>query len=325
MRINEFYILSKDRIFNNLKNFSIWFFLLGIVIITGFLSTAFFRQSNIVYILQETVIVGVVGIGMTYVIISGCFDLSAGAILGLCTVISLTLKPGDTWSTILAIVIPICAGAAFGLVNGVLVGYLKMNAFITTLGMQYLILGITLFYTHGNHVAYNESSEFFYAIGNKSLGGIPISVIILIALVTIAQLILSYTNFGQYLKMVGENSKAATLSGINVSWTRCLGYVFLGVCAAISGIILASWVRNLDPASGLGYEFQAITVAILGGTSLFGGKGNIFNTFAGALIFVMIVNAMLLIDISYNFQLMIRGIILIAGVTVGVIYAKKDK
>ena len=198
-----------------------------------------------------------------------------------------------------------------------------MNAFITTLGMQYLILGITLLFTGGTHVYVYNSSPFFYSIGNGSILNIPISVVILIVLVVIAQLILSYTNFGQYVHVVGENQKAATLSGINSEKVKCLSYVILGICASIAGIILASWIRMLDPGQGIGYEFTAITATILGGANLAGGKGNIFNTFAGALLIIIIVNAMLLINISYNYQLMVRGIIMIMGVMLGLIYEKK--
>ncbi len=325
MKVQEFIIKVKETISKNFINFSIWYFLIGIVVLSSLISNAFLNQSNLINILRETVIVGVVGVGMTYIIVSGCFDLSAGAILGLSAVISLTVNPIDTKSTLLAIFLPIIIGAIFGLMNGILVGYLKMNAFITTLGMQYLILGITLLFTGGRHISVYECSDFFYKIGNGFVFGIPISVVILLILVTIAQFVLSFTNLGKYIQVVGENSKAATLSGINVSRVRCNAYIILGICASIGGIILASWIRMLDPQQGIGYEFSAITATILGGASLSGGKGNVFNTFAGATLIILIVNSMMLVNISYNYQQMIRGIIMIAGVAVGIIYGKKEK
>lgn len=309
-----------SRVFSNvLSNYSIWFFLIAIIIFTRIFAPGFLSRSNVMNMLREAVIVGILAIGMTFTIVSGCFDLSAGAIMGFCAVLSMSLSGTSFSSVLLSIVVPVLVGMLFGLVDGFVIGHLKMNSFITTLGMQYLILGITLLFTGGNYLFLEESAPFYHSIGNGMFGIIPVPVILMFVLAFLGQWTLSRTNFGQYVKAAGANESAATLSGIKVEKTRLLTYVLLGVCAAISGIVLSSWLRQMDPSTGIGYEFEAITAAVLGGTSLAGGRGNVINSIAGTLIMVMIVNAMILLNISYNYQLVVRGIILVAAVTLEVV------
>ena len=242
--------------------------------------------------LREAVIVGILAIGMTFTIV---VDVSTFLRRNHGVAVLMTLI-GNTISSTLSAGAPLIAGAAFGYVDGLLVGHLKMNGFITTLGMQYLILGITLLFTKGNYLFIRQSTPFFHQIGNGTIGAVPVPVLLMLGLAGVAQWVLSRTNFGQYAKASGANERAATLSGINVERVRT-SYVLLGICAAISGIVLASWLREMDPSTGVGYEFEAITAAVLGGTRL-GGSGNILNSIAGTLIMVMIVNAMILLNIS---------------------------
>jgi ribose transport system permease protein len=199
-----------------------------------------------------------------------------------------------------------------------------MNAFITTLGIQYVIYGITLLYTGGNHVYLRATSGFFYNLGNGYLGFVPVSVAGLLVLLILAQWTLSRTNFGQYVKMSGANENAARLSGIKVEKIRVVCFTILGICAGLGGIILASWIRRLEPGFGLRYSFEGITAVVLGGTSLLGGRGNIVNSFVGALIMIMIVNVMILLNISYNYQLVMKGLILIVAVTIEVLARRRN-
>ena len=318
----------KQNISGFFLNYSIWALLAAIVIITTVFAPGFLSKANLISMLNEAVVVGIIAVGMTYVIISDCFDLSSGAIMGICCVIAMRIGPHDFGSTALSLLVPIVLGALIGAVDGFIVGYLDLNGFIATLGMQYVVLGATLIYTQGTYTTlaqYTTNYDNLYCrLGTASVGGIPLQVLIMIVLAVIAQLVLSYTNFGQYIRVSGENKQAATLSGVKVESVRLRCYVILGVCAAIAGLVLGSWVRQFEPQTGIGYEFEAITAVVLGGTSLAGGKGNIFNSIAGALIMVMIVNAMIMLDFSYNYQLMIRGLVLIIAVTVQVYTRRKD-
>lgn len=247
--------------------------------------------------------------------------------MGLCCVVAMRLGPADASSTFIAMVVPVLLGVGIGLVDGFLVGRLDLNGFIATLGMQYAVLGATLIYTNGSYTmlsTYTQNFDNLYCkLGTVIIGGVPLQVYIMFAVAIAAQFVLSRTNFGQNTKMSGANPQAATLSGIKVENTRCACYAILGGCAALAGIILGSWVRQFEPQTGIGYEFEAITAVVLGGTSLSGGRGNIFNSLIGAVIMVMIVNAMILLDISYNYQLMVRGLVLIVAVTLQVYMRRK--
>ncbi len=271
--------MQKARLKELFMEYSVWIFLIVIVVLVGIVSPQFLNYTNVMSMLKEAVVVGILAIGMTFVIICGGFDLSSGAILGFCAVLCMTIGPGTVGNTFLAIVAPMGVGVLFGFLDGILVGYLRMSAFITTLGMQYVFLGITLLFTSGNYVYVKAYTDFFYKIGNGYIGIIPVGVILMIILAGAAQWVLSGTNFGQNIKVSGANEKAATLSGIRVEWNRCISYVILGMCASLSGIVLASWVRQMEPKTGVSYSFEAITAVVLGGTSLSGGRGNIFNGF----------------------------------------------
>lgn len=303
--------------------YNVWLFLMLIIILVGVVSPQFLNRTNVMNMLREAVVIGILGIGMTFVIICGCFDLSSGAIMGFCAVVCMTIGPSTSKNTFLAIAVPMGIGLLFGMLDGILMGYLKMSAFITTLGMQYVFLGITLLFTEGSYVYVKKYTSFFYEIGNGYLGEIPIAVVLMIVLAGAAQFVLSKTTVGQNMKASGANENAAALSGIRVERNRCISYMVLGLCAAVAGIVLASWVRQMEPRTGVNYAFEAITAVVLGGTSLQGGRGNVFNSIAGTLVMVMIVNAMILLNISYNYQLMVRGIILIAAVTLDVMMRRR--
>lgn len=319
---------GKELFTDLLADSSIWLFFAAIVILTTIFAPSFVSSANVISMLREAVVVGVLAIGMTFVIISGCFDLSAGAIMGICCVMAMRLGPSDAKSTFIAMAAPILLGIGIGLIDGFLVGILDLNGFIATLGMQYAVLGATLIYTKGSYTmltTFTSSFDNLYCkIGTVVIGSVPLQVYIMAGFAVTAQFVLSRTNLGQNIKVSGANAQAAALSGVNVQKTRCICYAILGGCSACAGLILGSWVRQFEPQTGIGYEFEAITAVVLGGTSLAGGKGNVFNSVAGALIMVMIVNAMILLDISYNYQLMVRGLVLIAAVTIQVYTGRKN-
>ncbi len=323
--MNSRLTLPQTQVTKHFSSFGIWFILLLIVVVMGMASDVFLSPSNIINILRQTAIVGILAVGMTFVIIGANIDLSVGATIAFSAVIAISLQPVGLSSAVAAILIPLAAGMAVGAVNGILVGYFKLNTFIATLGMQFVVLGGTLLFTGGQHVWVFDSYPVFEKIGNGFLGPIPISVILLISIVVLGQFLLSFTNFGQYLKMSGENPEAARLSGICVEKVIFLSFLLVGLCAGLGGVVLASWVKNMDPGTGIGYEFEAITAVVLGGTSLLGGQGNATNTFAGALILVIIGNAMTLLNISYHYQLMVRGIIIIAAVSLEIASRRKSK
>lgn len=297
-----------------LQKYSIWVVLMLLVLGMGLLSDVFLTWGNIFNVLRQASIIGIVAVGMTFVIIGGGFDLSVGAVLAFSAIISIQMQPVTPGRTALAVLLPLLVGVATGTVNGFLVGFLRVNPFITTLGMQFVVLGITLLYTNGQHVWVWNPDPVYAAIGGGFLGPVPIPVLIFAGVVALGHLVLSYTNFGQYLMATGANEGAAVLSGIRTLWIKVASFIIVGTTAALGGVVLGSRVKNLDPTAGIGYEFEIITAVVLGGTSLLGGKGSVLNTVAGVLILILIANAMTLLNISHHYQLVIRGLILVGSV-----------
>lgn len=298
---------------------TVWLVLLILVTALSLLSDVFLTPYNILNILRQVSIVGAVSVGMTFVLIGGAFDLSVGTILAFCAIVAINLQPVDTPRSLAAIVIPLLLGSIVGVVNGIFVGWVRGNPFIVTLGMQYVVLGITLFYTGGQHVWVWEPAPVFAFIGSGYLFGIPMPVIVLAGLVVVAHMLLEYTTFGRHIFAVGNNETAARLAGVPTARIRCLTFVLSGLSAAVGGLILGSRVKNLDPTAGIGYEFDAITAVVLGGTSLLGGRGSVMRTVAGVLLLGVLTNGMILLNLAYQYQLLVRGVILVVAVSLDVL------
>jgi ribose transport system permease protein len=302
--------------FRNLSGQTIWMVFAVLVITITLMEPKFISSSNILNVLRQVSIVGLISLGMTVVLIGGNFDLSTGAILTLAAVVSVNIGPENGPLTALAIIIPLLLGVIVGLLNGLLVGLLKANSIIVTVGTQFMVAGATLIYTGGQHVWVWSPTQFYEAISGGYLMGIPNPIFIFLTLTIITQIILKRTSFGRYVYALGNNDDASRLMGIKTNLIRMSTYVFSGFTAAAAGILLASRVKNLDPTIGLGYEFQALTAVVLGGTKTSGGEGRIYNTLAGVLTLGIISNSMTLLNISYNLQLLIRGLILLTAVAI---------
>ncbi len=305
-----------------LKNI-IWTVLIITTIVFSFFSPVFLTLSNIMGILRQAALVGILAVGMTFAVIGGSFDLSVGMTLGLATVIVIKANPDNAASACLAIGIALLAGLIVGMVNGILVGKFQINSMMTTIGMKYIVWGIILIYTRAQHIWAPNMYAPLKAIGTGNLGFIPISVIVFALTAFSGQFILSKTKFGRYLYATGGNKTAAFLSGINVTRVKLTSYVISGLAAAITGIVIAARVGDVDPSFGNGREFDALTAVVLGGTSLMGGKGSVVGTIAGVLLLGVITNAMTILGFSINYQLMTKAIILIIAVAADVIFGKR--
>jgi ribose/xylose/arabinose/galactoside ABC-type transport system permease subunit len=295
---------------------TVWLALLALVIIMSLISDTFLTSANILNVMRQVTIVGLVSLGMTVVLIGSNFDLSTGATVTLAAVVSVNLQPTTPGRTVLAIVIPLGLGLLVGVLNGSIIGMLRANSIIVTVGTQFFILGATLIYIGGQHVWVWEPTPFYENISGGHFLGIPNPVYIYLVLVGVTHFLLTRTAFGRYVMAIGNNDEAARLSGIQTNLSRMLTFVFAGLTAAVAGIVLASRVKNLDPTAGIGYEFIALTAVVLGGTKLTGGRGNVLNTLAGVLILGVISNSMTLLNLSFNMQLLVRGVILLAAVAV---------
>ena len=247
--------------------------------------------------------------------------MSIGSMLALTSVvIGETLKRSDSmWA---AILLSILVCAFFGLVNGVLISRFNLFPFVVTLATQLVIRGVGYIISDGRTVTLTNKS--FRRIGlGKFAGVVPNSIIILIGVAVVAYILLHWTKFGRYIYAVGGNINAATASGVKVFWTRTMSFVWMGVCAAIAGVILTSRINASQPNIGLGYETDAIAACVIGGTSFAGGVATIPGTLIGVAIMGVIYNGMNLLRISSYYQTVTKGLLVLGAVLLDIYINKK--
>lgn len=292
----------------------IWPVLAVLVIGASLLSGPFLSPANIAAVLQQGVITGIVALGMTIVLIGGQFDLSTGATVMMAAVLALLLNPADGTSTLLAILLPVALGGVIGLVNGLAVYRAGANSIVATIGMQFLVIGAVLALVSGQHVRADNMSEMFVSLSRARLLGIPYSVYIFLGLVVALSVLMSSTVFGRHVYALGGDIEAARRAGVKVVRTGIATYVISGMLAALAGVLIASLVGNLDPTAIRGYEFPALTAAVLGGTSLTGGVGRPADTAAAIWVIAVITNVMTILNYQYPVQLLVQGVVLTAAV-----------
>lgn len=273
-----------------------------------FLTNENFRKiDNYLSILREASFVGVAAIGMTLCIISGAFDLSIGRMLTLLSLITLSIA--GRFGLIGTIIIILGLGAIFGAINGLLVAKLRLPAFIATLAMFYVYQAFSYIYSNGNPIQFQE--KWFTNIGNGSFGGIPIPFIIFVVLAVIGTIILRRTPLGRYILAIGNSEKACHISGINVAKTKVIIFSLVGLFTAAAAILISSRLWSANAGMKANYEFDVIAAVVLGGTSLAGGKGSIFNTFISSIFFATLYTAMNMFQVESFMQLAVKGAVLL--------------
>lgn len=319
--MSKYTMLKKFKKINN--DASILLIMVIMFIILSISTPLFLTTGNIINLLLQATIVGIVAIGSTYVIISGNFDLSVGAIISLTSCISIELF--IQFGLFYAIILTLLIGAVFGFMNGFIVARGKIDSFIATLAMAMVIRSIILIYTDGypryiregaTDGALDFGNEFLYLGGGRLWGYLPVAFLILIVAVIVFHIILTKTRFGRYIYAVGCNSEAARVSGVDVPRIQTLAFVIGGITAALAGIVFAARIGTALPNMGDGYELRAIAAVVIGGTSLSGGRGGVINTLIGTLIFTIMANGLNLLNVSAFYQNMATGIIILIAVLV---------
>ncbi|MFH0068793.1 ABC transporter permease [Peribacillus sp. NPDC056705] len=293
---------------NTLKKYNLFFIFLGFILIGSILSNQFLSVQNLLNLLQQSSFVGIVSIGMTFVILVAGIDLSVGAVLALAGML-VSILLGTGMNPILAIVITLIAGAFLGFVNGFVSTKFKVPAFIATLAMMVSARGLALLSTNGEPIY--DLPEGFIALGGNVFGKIPFTAVVWIALTIVALVILKYTTFGRKIYAVGGNEESSRLSGIPVEKYVTWCFVIAGLLAAVAGILMSAWLTVGQPTAGTGLELDVIAAVVIGGTSLMGGKGSIGGTFIGVLIMSMIVNIFNLLGLSSYYQSIFMGLIIV--------------
>jgi ribose transport system permease protein len=270
-------------------------------------------KDNIFTILQQASAIGVVAVGMTFVIIGGGIDLSVGAIVALAGVWATTLAT-QSYGAAGMIFCALAVGLAVGLVNGVLISYGKLVPFIATLAMMVAARGLAA-QISGKQTQVSNNMTINNIATNRPLG-IPLLVWILAVVVAVGWVVLNRTTFGRRTVAIGGNPEAARLAGINVKWQTLLLYALSGLCCGIGAIMLTSQGTSAQAAMANLYELDAIAAAIIGGTLLSGGRGTIVGTLFGVLVFATITNLFAINNLSTEVQNMVKGGIIVAAVLI---------
>lgn len=288
----------------------ILFIFLFLCILLSIITPGFLSWANILNVLRQSSIIGIMAIGTTFVIIGGGFDISVGSILALTAAMCVGLQYHMHWS--LAVLLVLVIGALIGFLNGFLAAKIYIPAIIATLGTMTIVRGLAYLYT-GGYPLYVEAPDFAY-IGTGYLGPIPFPVILLIIMVSIWQFVLVRTKFGRYACALGGNKEAARLSGVKVDTYHILTFVVGGLMASLAGIVYASRLLSVTPLAGQGYELDAIASTVIGGTSVSGGEGSVVRTLIGVLLLTIIANVFNLLGIHIYVQYVVKGAIILSAV-----------
>ncbi|GGG83273.1 sugar ABC transporter permease [Salipiger pallidus] len=305
-----------------------FFALVAIIIVFSILSPVYFSVGNFLIMSSHVAIFGLLAIGMLLVILNGGIDLSVGSTLGLSGVIAGYLMQGveipsagiilypPVWAVV---VLTICLGAFVGAINGVLIAFFKVPAFVATLGMLYVARGVALLMTNG--LTYNNlggsdalGNTGFDWLGFNRIGGVPIGVIVLAIVALVIGLVLARTAFGRWLYASGGNERAAELSGVPTRSVKISVYVLSGICAAIAGLVLSSQLTSAGPTAGTTYELTAIAAVVIGGAALTGGRGNVRGTMLGAFVIGFLSDGLVIIGVSAYWQTVFTGAVIVLAV-----------
>lgn len=289
--------------------------LIVLALITTVMNPSFLDPNNLLNLLRQVSINGLIAFGMTFVILTGGIDLSVGAILALTSALSAMMITSGV-PTLIAMLIGIIFGGLLGGLNGLIITKGGAAPFIASLATMTIFRGATYVFTNGNPITSKamNNSFIFQFIGRGYFFGIPVPVIIMLISFFILYILLHKMTFGRKTYALGGNEKAAFVSGIKVNITKTWIYVISGIMSSAAGMILISRLSSAQPDAGTGFEMDAIAAVVLGGTSLVGGRGRIFGTLIGALIIGTLNNGMNLIGISSFYQQIVKGIVIIIAV-----------
>lgn len=308
-----------DKISDIFRKYSIFVILVCMVIISSFLNRNFFTMLNLTNIMRQISVTTILAFGETMLIIAGLIDLSSGAVLALAGVIAITVYKA-TGSLLLAFCTGILIGVVCNIISGLCVSVYRMPPFIATLALTTVARGGALLFTKGQNI---------YQIGNFTVFGqgfllfFPIPVIFMILMLGITWYILNNTRFGRSLYAIGGNAEAANASGIKVPGIKFACFVINGFLVGLAGVLFMARVNAGLPNAASGYEFEAMTAAIIGGTSFSGGIGTAAGTLAGAFIVGFLNNIMNLLGVNSYLQQIIKGVIIALAVIMDTI--AKDK
>ncbi|ESX05705.1 sugar ABC transporter permease [Mesorhizobium sp. LSJC268A00] len=304
--------------------------LIAVLIFFSIAAPNFLSTANLILMSKHVALNAFLAMGMTFVIITGGIDLSVGSIVGLCGMVAgylvlngIDLQFGYTiyFNVVDIALITLAVGILIGAVNGLLITRLNVAPFIATLGVLYVARGLALLSSDGrtfpNLVGKPElGTTGFGFLGAGRLLGLPVAIWILIVVALAAAYLAKYTPLGRHIFAVGGNERASRISGVRVNMVKMFVYMFSGFCAAIVGLIISSELMASHPATGESFELNAIAAAVLGGTSMSGGRGTIGGTIVGAFVIGILSDGLVMMGVSSFWQMVIKGLVIIVAVVV---------
>jgi ribose/xylose/arabinose/galactoside ABC-type transport system permease subunit len=284
-----------------------------LLVIGSILSPYFLSVQNIFNVLRGASMVGVVSVGMTFVILNRGIDLSVGSLVGVASVLMAGFMPYGFvgWA-----ILPVVAAMLLGVANGLLITVARLQPFIATLGMMIFARGLVYTYSDGSPIVAQGVPSAVKTLGSGYLGVVPVPVVVFLVCAVIGHVVLRRTIFGREVYAVGANEEAARLSGIRTRFNQINVYAVSGLLSGISGVLLTARLGVGDPNSGNMYELDAIAACLIGGTSFDGGVGTVRGTVIGVLILTFLSNILNLLGISPYPQMLLKGLIIIAAVVV---------
>ncbi|NSX88434.1 ribose ABC transporter permease [Agrobacterium tumefaciens] len=289
--------------------------LIVVSILMGLASDNFFSLNNIMNVLRQVSVVGILAVGMTFVILTGGIDLSVGAVMALVGTLSAGLMVNSGLPASVALPAGLFIGLGIGIFNGALVAWGKMPAIIVTLATMGMARGLGLIYSGGYPVSGIPSWISWFGVGR--IGVVPVPVVIMVVIYAVAWVLLQRTAFGRHVYALGGNELAARLSGVKTQRVKLAVYGISGVTAALAALILTGRLMSGQPNAGVGFELDAIAAVVLGGTAIAGGRGLILGTLIGAVLLGILNNGLNLMGINPYLQDVIKGGIILLAIYIG--------
>lgn len=313
---------TNERMRNVLSKYGIYFIFLMFFVILSLANHAFFTVPNLLNISKQAATVSVIAIGQTFCLIVGGMDLSSGSVMAFAGVCSAMFGLADQTNLPLAFAVAIGVGMLCGFTNGLIISKGAVPAFIATLGMQQAARGLALLVTNATPV-FGLSKQYIF-LGSGKLGGVPVLVIVMLAVLIIAAVVLNGTKFGRHVYAVGGNELAAHVSGIQVDGIKLIVYTISGALSGLGGLLLAGRIQSGTPTMGAGIELDAIAGAVIGGISTSGGIGKVYGAVVGSILLSMINNGLDLLNVSAYYQQIVKGVIIVLAVFMDVRAKRKE-
>ncbi|WP_018184506.1 ABC transporter permease [Kaistia granuli] len=311
-------------LFGALARFAPLIFLIALMIIFAVLEPRFMSSINLFNVMRQVSITGLLAIGMTFVILTAGIDLSIGSLLAFAGLVAAAVAKGGMqdrftvgegvigygWQ--LAALAAIAVGVCGGMLQGLAITRLKVPPFVVTLGGMSVFRGAALLFAAGGPISGFQPDYTWW--GQGKIGPVPVPVIIFLVAALLAHIALRYMRYGRQVYAVGGNPEAARLSGLNVNWVICSVYVIMGFFAGLGAFVLSARLNSAEAVAGTGYELTVIASVVIGGTSLFGGVGTIFGTVIGSILIGVLLNGLVLMNVSSYIQQIIIGVIIVLAV-----------